>query len=967
MDKFVARTKQLYQERQINREKQWPPCHSDKLIRLQLVERESYTANHVRDRTFSRQTYDIFTSSYSKQTPLAYGDLFKVERGKRPVRKVLVEGDAGIGKTTLCTSVSEDWANGKLFEEFELVFLLPLRHKKVASIGSLSELIKPLHPSASVCSSVTNYLEEKGGENVLIIADGWDELGKFEISNESFLHDLLFGEILPFASVVLTSRPSASAPLHQMPCFDRFIKICGFNKDNIREYIQSEFSSDQAKACHLVKQLEGNPLIESVCSVPLNCVIVCYLWHTLEEALPSTMTELYTKIILNVILRNIRKMDAFKNVLNLPNFDALPEGLQQSWMLLCRFAFQAIEKNQLVFSEEELVTFFPQGLALDESILCFGLLQSTELIGCGVSFHFLHKTFQEYLAALHLVKQPLDTQLEVFQSELFMLSHYSIVCRFFFGISFCQPNVEECSKCYVRLLWIIHYGSILERGCLDLSVCHCVYESKNGVSLYDVTQYINKRALSFSPCNAHDCAAVLNFFSVMQECSSPVRVIFRIKGIREDQIRTFVDVLARRQKEFKITHLQLSGNNITISHLFHRASGTFQSLERLDLSDGKIGAQSINSIAAALPYRNKLSHLDLSHNPLGVSGVQALEKATRAGILTFLVSLSLRGSLTNDTDTNGMLLLTLVEIFRTHCPYLRDLDLSGNNLGVPGATALGKTLSQYTQYKNPHSQWLSEPGIILNNTSLGDEGLIAFVDSVEDLCLLNLMNIPSNDIHGSGASYLADSISSGKIMICGEVSGFMIDDNPLGLQGTVAVGRILSSSNVHLEHLSMGTCQLTTIGGDVPNVGSEGNNVTGESVIDVGQQLCQMTQNTTVVSLYLNGNRFTGEGIHILASLMHLCPCLRILFSGDCGITSRDLKWLLNRLTDLKSSSPSGYSLHYWELGNNEIDDSGMSTLMDHQPSLFPCLDPGDIRLGNNPVSGELRRRLRLKVKSYAV
>ena len=63
-----------------------------------------------------------------KRTPLAYGDLFKGDR----VRKVLVEGDAGIGKTTLTTSLSEDWACGELFQEFELLLLLSLRHKKVA-------------------------------------------------------------------------------------------------------------------------------------------------------------------------------------------------------------------------------------------------------------------------------------------------------------------------------------------------------------------------------------------------------------------------------------------------------------------------------------------------------------------------------------------------------------------------------------------------------------------------------------------------------------------------------------------------------------------------------------------------------------------------------------------------------------------------------------------------------------------
>ena len=93
MDKFVTSIKKKYRDRLINCEEQWPPCHSSKLVRLELVEREKgegYSANQQRGRE----------ESNVKRTPLAYGDLFKVESGKKPVRKVLVEGDAGIGKTT---------------------------------------------------------------------------------------------------------------------------------------------------------------------------------------------------------------------------------------------------------------------------------------------------------------------------------------------------------------------------------------------------------------------------------------------------------------------------------------------------------------------------------------------------------------------------------------------------------------------------------------------------------------------------------------------------------------------------------------------------------------------------------------------------------------------------------------------------------------------------------------------------
>lgn len=60
---------------------------------------------------------------------------------------VLVEGDAGIG---LCTSISEDWAYEKLFREFNLLLLLPLREKEVASASSLPELLELLHLSSSL-------------------------------------------------------------------------------------------------------------------------------------------------------------------------------------------------------------------------------------------------------------------------------------------------------------------------------------------------------------------------------------------------------------------------------------------------------------------------------------------------------------------------------------------------------------------------------------------------------------------------------------------------------------------------------------------------------------------------------------------------------------------------------------------------------------------------------------------------
>ena len=176
------------------------------------------------------------------------------------------------------------------------------------------------------------------------------------------------------------------------------------------------------------------------------------------------MTELYTMIICNVVLRNIQK-NGYRQVLNLHNFDALPEELKQAWNLMCRFAFQAIERDQVTFMQEELVEFFPENIDF-EKILCFGLLQSSRSIledGCGVSFHFLHLTIQEYLAALYLVSQLPDNEDEIVtdqpivQRKLVNKGRFDVVWRFFFGIF----NIAKRRDCQVITPYVAYTDSEL--------------------------------------------------------------------------------------------------------------------------------------------------------------------------------------------------------------------------------------------------------------------------------------------------------------------------------------------------------------------------------------------------------------------------------------------------------------------------------------------------------------------------
>ena len=388
---------------------------------------------------------------------------------------------------------------------------------------------------------------------MLIIADGWDELGESEQQEGSFLYQLIFNSMM---SVIVTSRPSASAPLHPLPCIDRFVEVRGFNKEHIVEYIQSEFTSDQGKAGRLLEQLKYNPLVESVCSIPLNCAIICHLWHTVEKALPATVTELYTKIILAFVLRNIRKIDAYSSILSLSSFCVLPADLKQPWWLLCEFAFQALEKDQLVFSQEEQEEFFPEGLVSDKRILYFGLLQTAESIGIGISFHFLHLTFQECLAALHLARQSPDEQLDVFRSHkpaYLSRNRFAMVWKFFFGINalrnYSSYFIQQIFECVADNGLGIQF--LFKR--YSLSLCHCAFEAQNGIINNELTKYlVNHSICSFSNLRtAHDCTAILYVIFYVQECDSMV-IDFGNCGVRENQLKKLIDILASKKGKLQI-------------------------------------------------------------------------------------------------------------------------------------------------------------------------------------------------------------------------------------------------------------------------------------------------------------------------------------------------------------------------------------------------------------------------------
>ena len=276
------------------------------------------------------------------------------------------------------------------------------------------------------------------------------------------------------------------------------------------------------------------------------------------------------------------------------------------------------------------------------------------------------------------------------------------------------------------------------------------------------------------------------------------------------------DALAGEHRNLRVNEINLGGNQLTdegFANLFEIASPAFsQSLNCVNISNKVVGPKAISSLTSVLAksLSNSLTSvsakslsgfvvpvltmLEISDSPLGADGLRALRDTLCAGKIAHVENLFLAGSLTSNAETNAEFILSL-----GHFDSLGVLDLSRNNLGVPGGKALGKVLSDHPNLTS----------LILTETMLGNKGVSALVENIISLDLLSLY-LDKNGIQAAGVSCLAKSVCAGCVRIPSSfLSTFFIVNNPLGLEGVTAVVKILTSDHFRVGTTDLSGCQLT--------------------------------------------------------------------------------------------------------------------------------------------------------------
>ncbi|XP_068686899.1 NLR family CARD domain-containing protein 4-like isoform X2 [Montipora foliosa] len=396
--------------------------------RLSLVDIDQV---YTRLSVIQRQT----TLAGSKQSEIAhYSDLFSPISKRNNPKRILVQGETGIGKSTFAKRLAIDWARlgntqtddkqAAVLERFKLVVFVNL--KEVSKCQSLKDVIYNSGLFARedkwLVEGLLNYITNHQYE-VLLLLDGYDE---YHSGQESQIFDIFSGKELRDCCVLMTSRISKAGELQEFQ--DLLAEITGFSDEDKLTYITRQLG-DKRDARDLYDHLEENELL-GLAKVPLLLLFFCTLWKKKHsEGLSKAKTSLYLKIVQHVLSHNQGKNTS-------PRFSRVEDN-SEILNQIGKLALECLLNDDHIFPYGKL-----SSEVLYEDSVVIGLLQVTEFtesLQPTEMVSFIHKSIQEFLAAWYVTHKCIpDGNLGLIEEHTQTLEscrEFENVLRFICGLS----------------------------------------------------------------------------------------------------------------------------------------------------------------------------------------------------------------------------------------------------------------------------------------------------------------------------------------------------------------------------------------------------------------------------------------------------------------------------------------------------------------------------------------------------
>uniref|UniRef100_A0A671YYQ0 NACHT domain-containing protein n=2 Tax=Sparus aurata TaxID=8175 RepID=A0A671YYQ0_SPAAU len=379
-------------------------------IYTELYITEGGTAS-VNDEHEVRQIEMASRKPHRPETTIRQEDIFKpsTERDE-PIRTVMTQGVAGIGKTVLTQKFTLDWAEDKANQDIQFTFPFTFRELNLLK-GKKFSFVELVHYSFTETKEICSFEELQ----VVFIFDGLDEcrppldFNKTEIlrdvtvstSVDVLLTNLIKGNLLPSARLWITTRPAAA---NQIPpeCVDMVTEVRGFTDPQKEEYFRKRFRSEE-QASRIISHIKTSRSLHIMCHIPVFCWITATVLEDVLKTreggeLPKTLTEMYIHfLVVQSKVKNVKYDGEAKT-----DSHWTPES-RKMIESLGKLAFDQLQKGNLIFYDSDLTEC---GIDIRDASVYSGVFTQIFKEESGLYqnkvFCFIHLSVQEFLAALHV-------------------------------------------------------------------------------------------------------------------------------------------------------------------------------------------------------------------------------------------------------------------------------------------------------------------------------------------------------------------------------------------------------------------------------------------------------------------------------------------------------------------------------------------------------------------------------------